>query len=185
MKKVSRILFLVGGIIGLCLGSLFLLLGVLFLIFSLPFFLDIVREGLQNGSISTTAKSVDAAVMIWQMTYTSLSISMFVMSVLGFIDAVLSFTSEHSQSISSVGHDGRQHRRHYYRRDARAYFGNGGDTAAALYLWDGYYYGHCHAVGNLLWRYLRRVHHSNPDRHARYAGFCGYYDRRSPVCRPG
>ena len=93
MKKVSRILFLVGGIIGLCLGSLFLLLGVLFLIFSLPFFLDIVREGLQNGSISTTAKSVDAAVMIWQMTYTSLSISMFVMSVLGFINAVLSFTA--------------------------------------------------------------------------------------------
>ena len=100
MKRTSRILFLVGGIISLVLASIFLILGVVFLIFTLPFFLDMVRSGLIESGASV--QSANAAVAVWQVSYTSTFITMFILSVFGYINAALAFTARNKEGSKGL-----------------------------------------------------------------------------------
>ena len=81
MKKASRIVLLVGSIVGFVVAGILLLTGILFIIFGTPAFADIIREGIEKGTIHTDV-SPETAVTIWQFTFLSNGILMVVIAII-------------------------------------------------------------------------------------------------------
>ena len=90
MKRTSRIFLRVGSIISFVLAGIFLLGGVTFLILSLPFFLDVIRDGVNSGQISSTT-SADAAVGFWLGFSITSCVIYFVLMAFAIVNGILGF----------------------------------------------------------------------------------------------
>lgn len=82
MKKASRIVLLVGSIIGFVGAGALLLTGILFIVFSTPVFTDIVKEGIEKGTIHTSSIDPETAATVWQITFLSHGILMLIIAVI-------------------------------------------------------------------------------------------------------
>ena len=71
MKKASRIILLIGAITGFVAAISLLICGIIFLVLGSPTMVQIIKEGIQNGTLETT-ESLDVAIAIWQATFISL-----------------------------------------------------------------------------------------------------------------
>ena len=89
MKRTSRIFLRVGSIISFVLAGIFLLGGVTFLILSLPFFLDVIRDGVNSGQISST--SADVAVGLWLGFSITSCVIYFVLMAFAIVNGILGF----------------------------------------------------------------------------------------------
>ena len=90
MKRTSRIFLKVGAIVSLVLAGIFLLCGVTFLILSLPFFADVIRDGISSGEISSNV-SPDAAVALWLSFSISTCVIYFVLMTFAIVNGILGF----------------------------------------------------------------------------------------------
>lgn len=90
MKRTSRIFLRVGAIVSLVLAGIFLLCGVTFLIISLPFFVDVIRDGVSSGEISTSV-SPDAAVALWLSFSISTCVIFLVLTAFAVVNGILGF----------------------------------------------------------------------------------------------
>ena len=90
MKRTSRIFLRVGAIVSLVLAGIFLLCGVTFLIISLPFFVDVIRDGVSSGEISTSV-SPDAAVALWLSFSISTCVIFLVLAAFAVVNGILGF----------------------------------------------------------------------------------------------
>lgn len=90
MKRTSRIFLRVGAIVSLVLAGIFLLCGVTFLILSLPFFVDVIRDGVSSGDIKTNV-SPDAAVALWLSFSISTCVIFLVLTAFAVVNGILGF----------------------------------------------------------------------------------------------
>lgn len=90
MKRTSRIFLRVGAIVSLVLAGIFLLCGVTFLIISLPFFVDVIRDGVSSGEISSNV-SPDAAVALWLSFSISTCVIFLVLAAFAVVNGILGF----------------------------------------------------------------------------------------------
>lgn len=90
MKRASRIFLRVGAIVSLVLAGIFLLCGVTFLILSLPFFVDVIRDGVSSGDIKTNV-SPDAAVALWLSFSISTCVIFLVLAAFAVVNGILGF----------------------------------------------------------------------------------------------
>ena len=82
MKKASRIVLLVGSIIGFVGAGALLLTGILFIVFGTPAFAEIIKEGVEKCTIHTTAVDPETAATIWQFTFLSNGIVMLIIAII-------------------------------------------------------------------------------------------------------
>lgn len=90
MKRTSRIFLRVGAIVSLVLAGIFLLCGVTFLILSLPFFVDVIRDGVSGGEIQSNV-SPDAAVALWLSFSISTCVIFLVLTAFAVVSGILGF----------------------------------------------------------------------------------------------
>ena len=90
MKRTSRIFLKVGAIVSLVLAGIFLLCGITFLILSLPFFVDVIRDGVSSGEIPSNI-SPDAAVALWLSFSISTCVIFLVLTAFGVVNGILGF----------------------------------------------------------------------------------------------
>lgn len=90
MKRTSRIFLRVGAIVSLVLAGIFLLCGVTFLILSLPFFVDVIRDGIASGEIQSNV-SPDAAVALWLSFSISTCVIFLVLTAFAVVNGILGF----------------------------------------------------------------------------------------------
>lgn len=90
MKRTSRIFLRVGAIVSLVLAGIFLLCGVTFLILSLPFFVDVIRDGVSSGEIQSNV-SPDAAVAFWLSFSISTCVIFLVLTAFAVVNGILGF----------------------------------------------------------------------------------------------
>lgn len=90
MKRTSRIFLRVGAIVSLVLAGIFLLCGVTFLILSLPFFVDVIRDGVSSGEIQSNV-SPDAAVALWLSFSISTCVIFLVLAAFAIVNGILGF----------------------------------------------------------------------------------------------
>ena len=94
MKKVSKILFLVGGIDSLVSSIALLVMGVLFIVFGSPAMTATLQEwlqkGIEAGTASTDASSVEQAVMIMQVCFMSTGVMFVCMTGIAVAGGILS-----------------------------------------------------------------------------------------------
>lgn len=75
MKKASRIILMVGAIFGFISTISLLICGTICLVLASPAMTNLIREGLQNGTI-TSSESTEVAIAIWQATFLGYGIFM-------------------------------------------------------------------------------------------------------------
>lgn len=90
MKRTSRIFLRVGAIVSLVLAGIFLLFGVTFLILSLPFFVDVIRDGVSSGEIPSNV-SLDVAVALWLSFSISTCVIFLVLTAFAVVNGILGF----------------------------------------------------------------------------------------------
>lgn len=90
MKRTSRIFLKVGAIVSLVLAGIFLLCGVTFLILSLPFFVDVIRDGVSSGEISSNV-SPDVAVALWLSFSISTCVIFLILASFAVVNGILGF----------------------------------------------------------------------------------------------
>lgn len=90
MKRTSRIFLRVGAIVSLVLAGIFLLYGITFLILSLPFFVDVIRDSISSGEISSNV-SLDVAVALWLSFSISTCVIFLVLTALAVVNGILGF----------------------------------------------------------------------------------------------
>lgn len=90
MKRTSRIFLRVGAIVSLVLAGIFLLCGITFLILSLPFFVDVIRDGVSSGEISTSV-SPDVAVVLWLSFSISTCVIFLILTAFAVVNGILGF----------------------------------------------------------------------------------------------
>lgn len=90
MKRTSRVFLRVGAIVSLVLAGIFLLCGVTFLILSLPFFVDVIRDGVNSGEIQSNV-SPDAAVALWLSFSISTCVIFLVLTAFAVVNGILGF----------------------------------------------------------------------------------------------
>ena len=98
MKKVSSILFLVGGIYSVVCAVIFLMLGGGFIVLSGPAFTAYIVEGIKNGTINTTFEGItpEEIAAIVQALFVGYGIGMIFFTVLSTVNAVVSFMARKS-----------------------------------------------------------------------------------------
>ena len=89
MKKASDIVLLVSAILGFVTAGIMFLCAIMFTIFSMPFFTDFIKEGIENGSIHTTAENTDAAIIIARVTFISCAVCFFIIVILMIIASAI------------------------------------------------------------------------------------------------
>ena len=82
MKKASDIVLLVSGIVGFVAAGCLFITAVMFTIFSLPFFTDIVRSGIEQGTINTDFDNIDAAMVFVISTFISCAVCFYFVSII-------------------------------------------------------------------------------------------------------
>ena len=90
MKRTSRIFLRVGAIVSLVLAGIFLLCGITFLILSLPFFVDVIRDGVSSGETPSNV-SPDVAVALWLSFSISTCVIFLVLASFAVVNGILGF----------------------------------------------------------------------------------------------
>ena len=95
MRKASDIVLLVGGILEILATLTFMALALVFMILSSPASAEIIKEGLQNGTITTSfAGSVDEQVAVIQLAFKAMGVVFVVLTVFSLIGCVVSFLAK-------------------------------------------------------------------------------------------
>ena len=95
MRKASDIVLLVGGILEILATLTFAALALVFMILSSPASAEIIKEGLQNGTITTSfAGSVDEQVAVIQLAFKAMGVVFVVLTVFSLIGCVVSFLAK-------------------------------------------------------------------------------------------
>ena len=82
MRKASDIVLLVGGILEILATLTFMALALVFMILASPASAEIIKEGLQNGTITTSfAGSVDEQVAVIQLAFKAMGVVFVVLTV--------------------------------------------------------------------------------------------------------
>ena len=90
MRKASDIVLLVSAIVGFVAAASLLITAVMFTIFSLPFFSNYIREGIEQGTINTDFDNVDAAVIFVTSTFIACAVCFYFITILMVIASALS-----------------------------------------------------------------------------------------------
>ena len=95
MRKASDIVLLVGGILEILATLTFMALALVFMILASPASAEIIKEGLQNGTITTSfAGSVDEQVAVIQLAFKAMGVVFVVLTVFSLIGCVVSFLAK-------------------------------------------------------------------------------------------
>ena len=100
MRKASRILFLVAGILSIVAAVTLLIIGIVCAVMGSPAMVDAIREGIKNGSIVVKGSSsdIELAIQIYQSTMLSTAVTMFVFMAFNIVNIVFSFIARKKQS---------------------------------------------------------------------------------------
>ena len=107
MKKASSILYLVGAIVSIILIVTFGALAGLYIVFALPEFKNVIIEGIQNGSITSSIKGTpeEVATAIQHM-FVIMGTIFSIVSALNIVNAVICFlsrkVSNHTNSVLNI-----------------------------------------------------------------------------------
>ena len=93
MKKASKILLLVGGIMSLVLAGIVLILSITFTVLGSPAVVEAIREGIEKGQITTSAANTEAAVIIFQSTMITTAIFFYIWTVILIINGIIALIS--------------------------------------------------------------------------------------------
>ena len=89
MKKASDIVLLVGSILGFVAAGGLFIAAVVFIILSTPAFTDFIREGIQNGSITTDASDIEIAIGIVVATFITCAVFFIIVGVLSIVSSII------------------------------------------------------------------------------------------------
>lgn len=89
MKKASDIVLLVGSILGFVAAGGLFIAAVVFIILSTPAFTDFIREGIQNGSITTDASDTEIAIGIVVATFITCAVIFIIVGVLSIVSSII------------------------------------------------------------------------------------------------
>ena len=89
MKKASNIVLLVGSILGFVAAGGLFIAAVVFIILSTPAFTDFIREGIQNGSITTDASDIEIAIGIVVATFITCAVFFIIVGVLSIVSSII------------------------------------------------------------------------------------------------
>jgi len=98
MKRASKVLLTVGAIYSLVISIVFVLCMITFIVLSLPFFADVIRQGIESGEITTNMESVDAAIIFVQAMYITSAVVFGILAIFGFINSSFAFKGAKEQS---------------------------------------------------------------------------------------
>lgn len=99
MKKATSILLLVGGIVSICLCVLFLSLMALFFVLGSPGMTDIIRQGLQDGTIKTSFQGDPETILaLVQFTFVICGVVFAVLAAFSIPSSILCFLARNRQS---------------------------------------------------------------------------------------
>ena len=107
MKKASSILYLVGAIVSIILIVTFGALASLYIVFALPEFKNVIIEGIQSGSITSSIKGTpeEVATAIQHM-FVIMGTIFSIVSALNIVNAVICFlsrkVSNHTNSVLNI-----------------------------------------------------------------------------------
>ena len=95
MRKASDIVLLVGGIVEILATITFLALAIVFVVLASPASAEIIKEGLENGTITTSfAGSVDEQVALIQLAFKAVGVVFVVLTVFSLIGCIVSFLAK-------------------------------------------------------------------------------------------
>lgn len=95
MRKASDIVLLVGGIVEILATITFLALAIVFMVLASPASAEIIKEGLENGTITTSfTGSVDEQVALIQLAFKAVGVVFVVLTVFSLIGCVVSFLAK-------------------------------------------------------------------------------------------
>ena len=95
MRKASDIVLLVGGIVEILATITFLALAIVFMVLASPASAEIIKEGLQDGTITTSfVGSVDEQVAMIQLVFNAVGVVFVVLTVFSLIGCVVSFLAK-------------------------------------------------------------------------------------------
>ncbi len=97
MKKASGIILLIGAIIGFVTAISLLICGIIFLVLGSPTMVQIVKEGIQNGTLETT-ESLDVAIAIWQATFISMGVFMLLLQLVMLASSIVGLIARKRES---------------------------------------------------------------------------------------
>ncbi len=92
MKKASKILFRVGGIISIVLFALFLTMAIIFIVSGSPAMTEAIKKGIEEGTIQTTfVGSIEDQAKVVQAALMSSGIVFMIFAIFNIPNAILSF----------------------------------------------------------------------------------------------
>ena len=97
MKKASGIILLIGAIIGFVTAILLSISGIIFLVLGSPTMVQIIKEGIQNGTLQTT-ESVDVAIAIWQTTFITMGVIMLLFQLVMLASSIVGLIARKRES---------------------------------------------------------------------------------------
>ena len=100
MKKASDIILLISAIMGFVLMGIFLISAITFAIFTSPSFSSYIIEGINNGTIDTTASSPEEAANIVKIVFTILSGVYIYLAIFALISAIISINARNKKTNS-------------------------------------------------------------------------------------
>ena len=106
MKIASRIVLLVGGIIGFLNAALFFIYSIVFIVFSTPALAGVIRENIENGTINVAnASDVETALTIVTIIFIVFAVWFFLWGVISLVSAILTFKARqyHEKNKYVVG----------------------------------------------------------------------------------
>ena len=98
MKKASNIILLISAIMGFVLMGVFLISAITFAIFTSPSFSSYIIEGINNGTIHTTASSPEEAANIVRIVFTILSGVYIYLAIFSLISAIISINARNKET---------------------------------------------------------------------------------------
>lgn len=100
MKKASNIILLISAIMGFVLMGIFLISAITFAIFTSPSFSSYIIEGINNGTIDTTASSPEETANIVRIVFTILSGVYIYLAIFSLISAIISINARNKETNS-------------------------------------------------------------------------------------
>ena len=97
MRKASKIILLIGAILGFITAITLLACGILFLILASPTMVNLIREGLQNGTIQSS-ESTEVAIAIWQATFLGYGIFMLLFQLVVLASSIIALIARKRES---------------------------------------------------------------------------------------
>lgn len=101
LKKASNILFTISEIYSFVLAGLFIVLSVLFIVVGAGAFNELIRKGLEEGSIHTdwfNAEDIDAALLAIQITFAVTGALFVLIGIFAIVNGIIIHKTRKGQS---------------------------------------------------------------------------------------